>query len=85
VAGMDMRTIKDRVGDRLCLCGNIDCGMLLRGTPEDAFAATKQLLLTCKQDGGLVLGASNAVQPDVPLANYRAMIAAWKEFGRYGQ
>jgi len=83
VAGMDMRKTKDIVGDRLCLCGNIDCGLLLMGTPEDVYESTKDMLLKCKDDGGLVLGASNAVQPEVPIENYRAMISAWKDHGQY--
>ena len=83
-AGMDMQSTKNVVGNRLCLCGNIDCALLLVGTPEDVFNSTKELLTTCKTGGGLVLGASNAVQPDVPSENYRAMIDAWKEFGQYG-
>jgi uroporphyrinogen decarboxylase len=82
-AGMDMRQAKTTAGNRLCLCGNIDCGLLLRGRPEDVHAATMKLLNTCKTGGCLVLGASNAVQPDVPVDNYRAMIQAWKEYGRY--
>ena len=84
VAGMDMAQTKAIAGDRLCLCGNIDCGLLLRGTPEQVYAATQTLLATCKADGNLVLGASNAVQSEVPMANYRAMIEARKAFGRYG-
>lgn len=83
VAGMDMRRTKDAVGRRLCLCGNIDCGLLLRGQPEDVYQSTRNLLTTCKADGGLVLGASNAVQPEVPMENYRAMIRAWRDSGRY--
>jgi len=83
VAGMDMRRTKDAVAGRLCLCGNVDCGLLLTGTPEEVFAATRDLLTSCKADGGLVLGASNAVQREAPMANYRAMVAAWKQFGRY--
>lgn len=82
-AGMSMRQAKDAVGNRLCLCGNVDCGLLLRGRPENVYDATRNLLETCKGGGGLVLGASNAVQPDVPIENYRAMIAAWKTYGRY--
>jgi hypothetical protein len=70
VAGMDMRAVKDAVGDRLCLCGNVDCGLLVMGTPEEVYAATRDLLLACKTGGGLVLGASNAVQPEVPIENY---------------
>ncbi len=83
VAGMDMRKTKDIVGHRLCLCGNIDCGLLVRGRPEEVYEATRSLLRLCKADGGLVLGASNAVQPDVPMDNYRAMIQSWKRHGQY--
>jgi len=83
VAGMDMRKTKDIVGSRLCLCGNIDCGLLLRGRPDEIYQSTRNLLTTCKADGGFVLGASNAVQPEVPMENYRAMIRAWKDFGQY--
>jgi uroporphyrinogen decarboxylase len=84
VAGMDIRQVKTQVGDRLCLCGNVDCGELVMGTPEEVYASTRDLLLDCKAGGGLVLGASNAVQTEAPIANYMAMIEAWREFGGYG-
>jgi uroporphyrinogen decarboxylase len=83
VAGMDMRRAKEMVGGRLCLCGNMDCGLLLLGTQEQVYASTRDLLMSCRQGGGLVLGASNAVQPEVRMGNYRAMIRAWKDFGQY--
>lgn len=83
LAGMDMRTVKNLVGDKICLCGNIDCGLLVTGSPQKIFEATQHLLLTCKNGGGLVLGASNALQKQTPLENYLAMIDAWKEFGGY--
>ena len=83
VAGMDIVATKQKVGGRLCLCGNVDCGRLLLGTPEENFEATKKLLLACKPGGNFILGASNAVQPEVPMANYRAMIEAWKQYGSY--
>jgi uroporphyrinogen decarboxylase len=83
VAGMDMRKVKDIVEGRLCLCGNIDCGMLISGRPEEIYESTRDLLLSCKQGGGLVLGASNACQSEMPTENYLAMIKAWKDNGQY--
>ena len=62
-------TTKDIVGARLCLCGNIDCGLLLLGGPEAVYDATRDLLNTCKDGGNLVVGASNAVQPEAPIEN----------------
>lgn len=82
VAGMDILVVKRQVGGRLCLCGNLDCGLLVSGSPEEVYAAARDLLLGCKAGGGFVLGASNAVQPEVPIANYRAMIDAWAAHGR---
>jgi hypothetical protein len=83
VAGMDMAESKSRIGDRLTLCGNIDCGLLLTASLERVFESTRNLLETCKPGGRLVLGASNAVQSEVPAENYRAMVAAWEKFGNY--
>ena len=80
VAGMDLLRSKEIVGDRLCLCGNVDCGLLVAGTPEAVYAATRALLVTWGTRTGLVLGASNAVQREVPMENYRAMVAAWKAY-----
>ena len=80
VAGMDLVRSKEIVGDRLCLCGNLDCGLLVGGTPEAVYAATCELLVTWGTRTGLVLGASNAVQREVPIENYRAMVAAWKAY-----
>jgi uroporphyrinogen decarboxylase len=82
VAGMDINKVKETVGNKLCLCGNVDCGLLVTGTPETVFEAAKDLLLAMKEKGGYVFGASNAVQQEVPMENYRAMIEAWKEYGR---
>ncbi len=83
IAGMDMRQAREIVGKRLCLCGNVDCGLLLRGRPEDVYQATSDLLKTCKAEGGLILGASNAVQSEVPAANYLAVVAAHRDHGGY--
>lgn len=82
-AGMDMLTVKRVIGDKVCLCGNIDCHILLSGSQQDVYKATVRLLQDCKSGGGFSLGASNAVQQQVPLKNYHAMIQAWCDHGQY--
>jgi uroporphyrinogen decarboxylase len=82
-AGMDMAATKALVGNRLCLCGNVDCGLLCSGTPDQVEQSAARLLNACKAGGGFVLGASNAVQREVPADNYRAMLTAWKRHGDY--
>ncbi len=82
VAGMDMNQVRAQIGDRLCLCGNIDCGLLLTGTPEEVYRKTSELLQERIDDAQFVLGASNAVQRETPEINYHAMIKAWKDHGQ---
>lgn len=83
VAGMDIRKVKDRVGDRLCLCGNVDCGLLYNGPASEIYESTRDLIRDCMAGGGFVLGASNAVVHQTPIAHYREVIRAWQDFGRY--
>jgi uroporphyrinogen decarboxylase len=82
-AGMNMLRVKQQVGSRLCLSGNIDCKLLLSESPDSVFEATKELLNTCTGGGGLIVGASNAVQSVVPVENYLAITRAWEKFGGY--
>jgi uroporphyrinogen decarboxylase len=83
VAGMDIRQVKAEVGDRLCLCGNVDCGLLIVGPPEEVYESTRDLLQDCKQGGGFVLGASNGVVMETPIGHYYEMVRAWRDHGRY--
>lgn len=93
VAGMDIRKVKAQVGaparpgrgGRVCLCGNVDCGLLVRGPAEKVYEETCRLLEDCKAGGGLVLGASNAVFHETPIEHYRQMIRAWREHGKYSE
>jgi len=83
VAGMNMKEAKDRVAGRLCLCGNIETGLLMTGPKETIYENTRVLLEECKVGGGLVLGASNASVPETPCENYMQLVKAWKEYGQY--
>ena len=84
VAGMDIRDVKRRVGGKVCLCGNMHCGLLLTGPARRVYEEARRLLQDCMAGGGFVLGASNAVFPETPIAHYRAMIRAWEDGGQYG-
>lgn len=83
IAGMDIHKVKALAQGRVCVCGNVDCGLLFNGPAEEVYHVTSQLLLDCKQGGGFVLGASNAVQKETPISHYEAMLRAWEDFGDY--
>jgi uroporphyrinogen decarboxylase len=81
---MDIAEVKRKVGGKLCLIGNVDLGYTLtRGTPAEVRAEVRERIRTCGPGGGYCVGSSNTVTNYVPLANYKAMIEAAKEFGRY--
>jgi uroporphyrinogen decarboxylase len=83
VAGMEIGAVKRQVGDRLCLCGNVDCGLLQFGPPERIVAETARLCREAMPGGRFVLGASNAVFREIPPSHYEAMLGAWREHGSW--
>ncbi len=80
VAGMDIRKAKQQVGNKLCVCGNIDVGKLITESPESIYNEVKWLLDFMKVKPGFVLGASNAVQKEIAINNYLALVEAKRDF-----
>ena len=84
IAGLDIGEVKDAYGDRIAVCGNVDCGELLsRGTPEQVVEAVKETIAKASPGGGHILASSNSIHPAVRPENYRAMLEAAAEFGQY--
>jgi uroporphyrinogen decarboxylase len=83
IAGMEIGAVKAAVGDRLCLCGNLDCGLLQFGPAEAITVEISRVLAVAKPGGGFVLGGSNAIFPQIPTAHYEAMLATWRAEGAY--
>jgi uroporphyrinogen decarboxylase len=84
VAGMDMGRVKEAYGERIALAGSVDCSHLLpHGTPEQVVEAVKETLAKGGVGGGLILASSNSIHPGVNPANYRAMVQAGRQYGRY--
>ncbi len=84
IAGMDIGEVKARYGERIALCGNVDCGEVLsRGSPEEVVEAVKETIAKGSPGGGHILASSNSIHPAVRPENYRAMLLAAREFGRY--
>jgi len=79
-AGMDLRTLKQRYGERITFFGNLDCGNTLSfGTPESVRQHTLDCLEAGWGQGGHILCASNAITASVPTRNYMAIVQAYRE------
>ena len=79
-AGMDMASLKSAHGDRITLYGNLDCGNMLSFDPPEV---VRDKTIKCLEDGmgngGHILCASNAIISSVPMANYMAMLNAYRD------
>jgi uroporphyrinogen decarboxylase len=75
---------KQTAGKQHVLFGNIDpSGVLARGTPEQVWEATQQLIAVWKPGGRFILNAGCAIPPSTPRENIRAMLDAATEYGTY--
>ena len=80
---MNIEEVKERVGDRICIIGNISNELLEDGTPEEVAELTKNRLRRIVPGGGYCLGAGNSVPDWARIENYRAMIETCLKCGKY--
>jgi len=81
---MDVKEVKQKVGDRLCILGTVDLDYpLSRGTPDEVRKMVKERMRYIAPGGGFCIGSSNSITHYVPLENYKALIDATFEYGRY--
>lgn len=81
---MDLKKVKDEVGDRICLLGNIDCmETLVSGSTEDVEEEVKRAIEVASPGGGYILSSSNTIHPGVNPDNYIAMVKAAHKWGVY--
>jgi len=76
----DIREVKQRVGDRMCLMGNVNpLEIAVRGTPEEVHEETLNVLEGSGGEG-IILSVGGGVSPGMPRENILAMLAALDEF-----
>jgi len=83
-AGMDIRLVKEKYGDRIAIIGNIDCGYLLSQAPVDEVRrVTRQTIEIAAPGGGYMLSSSNSIHSSVKPENFMAMVETLRECGGY--
>lgn len=81
---IDPLWVKQEYGDQLALWGTIGTQTVMPfGKPEDVRAEVKKRIETVGFDGGLVLGPTHMLEPDVPWENIVALYEAIDELGHY--
>ena len=77
MAGVDIKEVKQRYGDRVALCGNVHCAHMQTGTPEQIRASAEYCLRWGKPGGGYIFSTSNCVFRGMPLASYDLIHSIW--------
>ena len=78
---MDFNEIHDQYGGRLSFWGTIGTQKLLPfGTKEEVKTISVQRLEKCGLEGGMVVGPTHMVEPEVPWENIMAIREAAREF-----
>lgn len=80
---MDFKTIKDMVGDKVCLCGGVQCGLLQTGTDEEVRQNILDALKIGMPGGGYIFCTSNVAFKGLPMERYMMMLELRKKYGRY--
>ena len=81
--GIDMAEVKERVGDKVCLIGNVNCGLLDSGTDEEASESARYALRHGMPGGGYVFATSNCVYTGMSLERYELILDVWRKEGNY--
>ncbi|MFC1692597.1 uroporphyrinogen decarboxylase family protein [Candidatus Latescibacterota bacterium] len=81
---MNTAHLKKRFGNKLSFWGTVDIQEVLPfGTVEDVVDEVKKRIQMAGQGGGLIIGPSHNIQPDVPLDNILAFYRAVEMYGKY--
>jgi uroporphyrinogen decarboxylase len=80
---VDLKVVKKKVGDKLCLLGNIDTShILVDATKKEVEDAVKYAIKILGPGGGYVLSPSNS-HPSMSYQRIKWMIEATKKYGVY--
>jgi len=80
---MNIREVKEKVGRKLAIMGNIHTDLLARGTPEEVRDLTKKTIREVAPGGGFALGSGNSVPEWARFENYQAMRETALTYGTY--
>ncbi len=81
--GVDMAEIKRLAGDRVALCGNVNCALLDTGTDEEVIESARYALRHGMPGGGYIFCTSNCIYTGMELKRYELMLDVWRKEGNY--
>ena len=80
---MDIRAVKAKYGDRICVIGNVDLNILGMGTPEETDREVKELIRDLGPGGGYMVSSGNSLASYLKPECVLAMAEAIRKYGKY--
>lgn len=81
--GVDIAEVKRLYGDRLCLCGNVNCALMQTGTMDEIKESALYALKHGMPGGGFIYCTSNVAFRGLPLERYLYILEVREQHGRY--
>ncbi len=78
-----LERIRDIMGGRVVLLGNVNPMLIHSGTPQEVREATRRVIEVLGPSRGLIVQDGNNIPPGSPLENINAMMEAAEMYGRY--
>lgn len=82
-AKVDIKVVKELVGDKVCLCGNVNCALMQTGTDEEVIQSAEYALTYGKPGGGYIFCTSNVPFKGLPPERYKLILDVWKRMREY--
>ena len=81
--GVDLKAMKRMYGDKMCMIGNVNCGLLQTGTEDEVRTDVLRSLRDGMPGYGYIFSTSNCVYTGLPLERYELMHGLWRDHGIY--
>ena len=83
MAGVDIAEVKRLYGDRIALCGNVNCALMQTGTEQEVIDSAMYGLTHAKPGGGYVFCTSNVPFRGLPADRYELILDVWRKHRVY--
>ena len=83
-SGMNLASIKQRIGDRVTLVGNVDAtGIMCQPDKSLISAAIQEVIDTAGQDGALILATDHSFHEGIPTENVIYFLEEARRLGKF--
>lgn len=82
-AGVDIAEVKRLYGDKVCLIGNVNCGLMQTGTEQEVIESARYSLKHGMPGYGYIFSTSNCIYTGMDLKRYDLILDVWKNEGNY--